>query len=127
MDDGQISLANIGGGIGPHVDDYDVFLIQMSGRREWSVGRRFISVKEEAERLVEGLDVRVLKDTIDNDSSGEVTTVVLEPGDVLYLPPRVGHCGTALTDGCMTLSVGMKSPSSKELISTFKEHRLLCR
>ena len=62
MDDGQISLAEEGGGIGPHVDNYDVCLIQMSGTRAWQVGKRLISAQEELDRQIEGLDVRVLRD-----------------------------------------------------------------
>lgn len=120
-DDGQISLSNQGGGIGPHVDDYDVFLIQMSGQRRWDVGRRLISNKEELEGLIEDLDIRVLNFWDDEVEKGYVNSFVLNPGDVLYLPPRVAHCGTALLDRSMTLSVGLRAPSAKELITRLTE------
>jgi len=117
IDDGQISLAHKGGSIGPHVDDYDVFLIQMSGSRTWEIGRRFISTQEEVQNLVEGIDVRILKHW--NEVCTE--TLVLKKGDVLYLPPRVPHCGTAATDGCSTLSVGCRAPSTSEMLSRWAE------
>ena len=145
MDDGQISLAQEMGGIGPHVDNYDVFLIQMSGRRRWQVGMRVMSVKEEMDRMIEGLDVRVLDEWGKEDEFG---SYVLEPGDLLYLPPRIGeiyklfliaylsitltafhpslcmitaHCGTALSDDCMTLSIGCRAPSVSDLVSRLAE------
>ena len=117
-DDGQISLSNTGGGIGPHVDDYDVFLIQMSGKRRWDVGKRIISTKEELEGLVQDLDVRILEFWNDKDvKQNWVDSFVLEPGDLIYLPPKFGHCGTALLDGSMTLSVGLRAPSAKEMMT----------
>ena len=116
-DDGQVSLAPRSGGIGPHVDNYDVFLIQVSGDREWIIGKHKLSVKEEMESLVEGIDVRIIKDWDDR----EKTRLVLKAGDVLYLPPRVAHCGIALTDDCMTLSVGCRTPSASDLISRLAE------
>ena len=124
MDDGQISLSELGGGIGPHVDNYDVFLIQMSGRRTWQVGRRKISAVEEQDRMIAGLDVRVLDDwSLDSaqDGQAEVEEWIVEPGDVLYLPPRVAHCGTSLTNDSMTLSVGCRAPSVSDLVSKLAE------
>lgn len=93
MDDGQISLAEKGGGIGPHVDNYDVFLIQMSGTRSWQVGKRKISAKEEIDRTIDGLDLRVLQDwgSGDDSESMEMEDWIVRPGDLLYLPPRVGE------------------------------------
>ncbi|KAL7555028.1 hypothetical protein ACHAWF_018609 [Thalassiosira exigua] len=123
MDDGQISLAEAGGGIGPHVDSYDVFLIQMSGRRRWEVGTKTIDAREERERTLEGPDVRIL-DGWDAEDGGAVESFeshVLDPGDVLYLPPRVPHCGTAATGKCATLSVGCRAPSAAELTSKLAE------
>jgi ribosomal protein L16 Arg81 hydroxylase len=128
MDDGQISLAGTGGGIGPHVDDYDVFLIQMAGSRTWEVGRRKIGALEERDMTIDGMDVRVLRDW-DSDDDGEdgrgmdkfVDEFVVRPGDALYLPPRVAHCGTSLSDDCMTLSVGCRAPSVSDLVSKLAE------
>lgn len=150
MDDGQISLAEQRGGIGPHVDNYDVFLIQMSGTRAWQVGRKELSTKEEMDRMIEGLDVRVLENwgRGEEGKASEMEEWVLQPGDMLYLPPRVGeyavasldwtflpfvaqltfplytlaHCGTALSDGCMTLSVGCRAPSVSDLMSRLAEN-----
>jgi ribosomal protein L16 Arg81 hydroxylase len=150
MDDGQISLAEQSGGIGPHVDNYDVFLIQMSGTRAWQVGRKELSTKEEMDRMIEGLDVRVLENwgRGEEGKASEMEEWVLQPGDMLYLPPRVGeyavasldwtflpfvaqltfpfytlaHCGTALSDGCMTLSVGCRAPSVSDLMSRLAEN-----
>lgn len=120
-DDGQISLSNEGGGIGSHVDDYDVFLIQMAGTRKWDVGKRKIPNREEIDGLIPNLDVRVL-DFWDRDAeNGLVESFILEPGDVLYIPPRFGHCGTALSDGCMTLSVGLRAPSAKEMMTKLSD------
>ena len=120
-DDAQISLSDAGGGIGPHVDNYDVFLIQMSGRRTWEVGKRFISLQEEYETLVEGIDVRILSTWEEDRQKGYVERFELDPGDVLYLPPRIPHCGVALTDGCMTLSVGLRAPSANDMVSRLAE------
>jgi 50S ribosomal protein L16 3-hydroxylase len=112
-DDGQVSLAPVGGGIGPHVDNYDVFLIQTSGQRCWEVGKEQLTVAEERELLINGIDVRILSEW-DHDSYDRL---VLNPGDVLYLPPRVPHSGISLSDRCTTLSVGCRAPSASELIS----------
>ena len=122
MDDGQISLAEVDGGIGPHVDNYDVFLIQMNGSRTWQVGKRKIDSKEERDRLIEDIDVRVLSDWNHDQETSGVEEFVLKPGDCLYLPPRVPHCGIALSDGCMTLSVGCRAPSVSDLVSKLAEH-----
>lgn len=101
MDDGQISLAEEHGGIGPHVDNYDVFLIQMEGTRIWQVGKTKMTVEEEGRRLLNGLDVRVLNNwgerngdstSKENSHVGEVEELIVYPGDLLYLPPRVGGC-----------------------------------
>ena len=140
-DDGQISVSNgDGGGIGMHVDNYHVFLVQMYGTKQWDVGHNMIGVKEERELLIDDLDVRVLNgwgvgtgtgdvgDIGEDDGNGRVsktdedrkkenldivnnnnsdmdeslfTRRILEPGDVLYLPPRFAHRGTSLEGGCM--------------------------
>eukprot|EP00547_Thalassionema_nitzschioides_P001789 CAMPEP_0194217018 /NCGR_PEP_ID=MMETSP0156-20130528/20148_1 /TAXON_ID=33649 /ORGANISM="Thalassionema nitzschioides, Strain L26-B" /LENGTH=451 /DNA_ID=CAMNT_0038945927 /DNA_START=301 /DNA_END=1657 /DNA_ORIENTATION=+ len=110
-DDAQVSLAQKDGGIGPHVDNYDVFLIQTSGKREWCIGCDKISVEDEFDNLVQEIPVRILK----NWENILSCSLILEPGDVLYLPPRIPHCGTALTDKCITLSVGCRAPSASEL------------
>ena len=85
-DDAQISIAPTGGGIGPHVDSYDVFLIQAAGTREWRVQPSpTVSVQEEMDRLLPGISVRILEPL---NESVDFVSVHLEAGDVLYLPPR---------------------------------------
>lgn len=108
LDDIMISYAVDGGGVGPHIDHYDVFLIQAAGRRRWRLSHRPFTEDD----LLEDCPLRVLKDfPVDEDW-------VLKPGDVLYLPPRVGHWGTALGE-CITWSVGMRGPSDVELMAAW--------
>mmetsp|Transcript_5508 Transcript_5508/g.12967 ORF Transcript_5508/g.12967 Transcript_5508/m.12967 type:complete len:559 (+) Transcript_5508:22-1698(+) len=114
-DDAQVSLARVGGGIGPHVDNYDVFLIQASGTRTWKIGLGTLSVKDEFDNLVEASEVRVL------DLDGDFVAIEVGPGDCLYLPPRVVHWGSATSDDCMTLSVGCRAPSASELLQRVAE------
>lgn len=115
IDDAQISIAQEGGGIGPHVDNYDVFLIQTSGQRQWSVGTEKLSTADEYAALVPDIPVRILQMNYDS------VEYLLEPGDMLYLPPRVIHCGTAASEQCVTLSVGCRAPSAAELMARVAE------
>lgn len=112
LDDLMLSWASDGGGVGPHLDSYDVFLIQVHGRRRWRIG----PVVDTS--LVEGLPLKILADFQPAEEW------VLEPGDMLYLPPRWGHDGIA--DGeCMTASVGFRVPSAgglaRELLQRLAE------
>lgn len=109
IDDLMISVAANGGGVGPHADAYDVFLLQANGRRRWSIAEKF----DPAFR--ENMDVRVLK-RFDAEQDW-----ILEPGDMLYLPPNVAHDGVALEDGCMTWSIGFRAPALKDMFSDFTE------
>ncbi|HEU0204241.1 MAG TPA: cupin domain-containing protein [Burkholderiaceae bacterium] len=104
LDDLMVSYASDGGGVGPHVDSYDVFLLQAQGRRRWRVSRQ----RDRA--LVPGLPLEIL--------AGFKPTAewVLEPGDVLYLPPGVAHEGVAAGGDCVTYSIGFRSPAWAELI-----------
>ncbi|QWD99239.1 cupin domain-containing protein [Polynucleobacter sp. MG-5-Ahmo-C2] len=104
LDDLMISVAGIGGGVGPHFDSYDVFLIQMSGRRRWQIS------EQEDLSLTPNLPLKILQHFKPEQEW------VLEPGDMLYLPPHVAHDGIALDAGCQTWSVGFRSPSFKELL-----------
>jgi 50S ribosomal protein L16 3-hydroxylase len=104
LDDLMISIAGIGGGVGPHFDSYDVFLIQMSGRRRWQISQ------QKDLSLSPNLPLKILQRF---KPEHEWT---LEPGDMLYLPPHVAHDGVALDAGCQTWSVGFRSPSFKELL-----------
>lgn len=104
LDDLMISYASDGGGVGPHTDSYDVFLLQVNGRRRWRCG----PVKHPA-GLVPGMPVKILADFQPTEEW------VLEPGDMLYLPPRWGHDGIAEGPDCMTCSVGFRTPMPTEL------------
>lgn len=106
LDDLMVSYAPPGGGVGPHFDSYDVFLIQGQGRRRWE-----ISSQDDLE-LVAGAPLRILKHFTAEQSW------ILEPGDMLYLPPRFAHNGVAL-DACMTWSVGFRAPTAQEMLSQF--------
>jgi 50S ribosomal protein L16 3-hydroxylase len=106
MDDLMVSYAPPGGGVGPHFDSYDVFLLQGSGQRRWKVGR------QDDLTLVEGAPLKILKRFV---PQGEC---VLGPGDMLYLPPGFAHDGIAL-DACFTYSIGFRAPSHQELVSQF--------
>lgn len=103
LDDLMISYASDGGGVGPHLDSYDVFLLQVSGRRRWRVG----PVKDTT--LVPDMPVKLLAHFEPEQEW------VLEPGDMLYLPPRWGHDGIAEGPDCMTCSIGFRTPTPTEL------------
>lgn len=103
LDDLMVSWASPGGGVGPHWDAYDVFLLQVQGQRRWRVG----PVVSPA--LVPGLPVKMLR------HFKPTAQWLLEPGDMLYLPPLWGHDGVAEGGGCMTCSIGFRSPSPQEL------------
>lgn len=103
IDDAMISFATDGGGVGPHVDSYDVFLLQMHGRRRW----RTAPAARDPE-LVKGVPLKILADF------SPVADEILEPGDMLYLPPGYAHDGVALGE-CMTCSIGFRAPSATEL------------
>lgn len=118
-DDAQVSITTSGGGIGPHVDNYDVLLIQTLGTRDWEVNPEIIlSVSEEYDQLIPNIPVRILN----HRKKGIV--LKLDPGDMLYLPPRIIHCGTASDNSakCMTLSVGFRAPSAAELTARLAEY-----
>jgi len=100
LDDLMVSIASEGGGVGPHFDSYDVFLIQAQGRRRWRFGQ------QQDLSLVPDLPLKILSRFTPEED------VVLEPGDMLYLPPNAAHDGVALDHDCMTLSVGFKAPTA---------------
>lgn len=110
IDDVMISYATPGGGVGPHFDNYDVFLLQGHGKRNWKIGQMCNSDSP----LIEHSDLRILADF------EQAEEWVLEPGDMLYLPPRIAHCGVAV-DECMTYSVGFRAPSAAEVLTHFTD------
>ncbi len=107
LEDIMASYAPQGGGVGPHFDYYDVFLIQVSGSREWLLGQ----VCDETSALQHNQPVKLLKAFHTED------TQQLDVGDVLYVPAGKAHWGRALTDDCITLSIGFRAPSEKELLT----------
>ncbi len=106
LDDLMISFATDGGGVGPHFDSYDVFLLQAHGQRRWRIGA------QKDLSLVQDMPLKILsKFTPDQE-------FVLDPGDMLYLPPHYAHDGVALGE-CMTYSIGFRAPSYQELGEAF--------
>ena len=108
IDDLMISYAADQGSVGPHVDDYDVFLIQLEGTRRWSIDESF----EFDSTALDGPELKILKNPSTTQSWD------LNPGDMLYLPPNMPHHGVAQGE-CMTLSVGFRAPSSGELVQAW--------
>lgn len=111
LDDVMISYANKGGSVGPHFDQYDVFLVQAKGARQWQIG----DFCTEEDELLNHAQLKILKHFEAKDRFD------LNPGDILYLPPRLAHYGPALTDDCMTLSIGFKAPSHVQMFASFTE------
>lgn len=100
LDDVMISIASHGGGVGPHFDSYDVFLLQAAGEREWRYGR------QKDLSLEPDLPLKILS------RFEPEAQAVLAPGDMLYLPPQAAHDGIATGDGCMTISIGFRAHAS---------------
>ncbi len=111
LDDLMISYATDGGGVGPHLDSYDVFLLQVAGRRRWR-WRRGAARSARDRALVPGVPLKLLRHFAPTDEA------VLEPGDMLYLPPSCAHEGVALGP-CLTASIGFRAPSWNELSQQF--------
>lgn len=106
LDDLMVSYAPKGGGIGPHFDSYDVFLLQGLGSRRWQISAQL------DDAFIEGAPLRILKNFYPEQEW------VLEAGDMLYLPPKYAHNGIA-EDDCMTYSIGFRAPSHEELMTQF--------
>ncbi len=112
IDDLMISFAVPGGGVGPHFDQYDVFIIQGTGRRRWRVGEKQ-GLKQHCPHP-DLLQVEPFEAIIDEE---------MEPGDILYIPPGFPHEGYSL-ENAINYSVGFRAPSGRELISGFADHVL---
>jgi 50S ribosomal protein L16 3-hydroxylase len=108
LDDVMCSWASDGGGVGPHVDSYDVFLLQTTGRRRWRVGR----VPDP--RLRDDVPLKMLTEF------APTAEWLLDPGDMLYLPPGWGHDGVAVGE-CITASIGFRAPAAAELATALLE------
>ncbi len=118
IDDLMISYASEHGSVGPHIDEYDVFLLQASGQRLWSIEQTINSHPD----LIDGLELAILK-TFSADNEW-----LLEPGDILYLPPKFAHHGVAIGDRCMTYSIGFRAPAISDIMDSFllesSDHKL---
>jgi len=105
LDDVMLSFAPPGGGVGPHFDSYDVFLLQIEGTRRWRIGAQ-------TDLTLIDAPLRILKRFMPQED------YVVEPGDLLYLPPHYAHDGVAMTD-CITCSIGFRAPERQELANAF--------
>jgi len=108
IDDLMISYAADGGSVGPHTDAYDVFLIQVLGKRRWRISEQF------RDNHIDGSELRILAEFRHEQEW------LLEPGDMLYLPPNIAHHGIAVGE-CMTCSVGFRAPSYRHMIGEYAE------
>ena len=106
LDDLMVSFSPKGGGIGPHIDSYDVFLLQGQGAKCWQISG------QQSHKLIEDSPLKILRDFSPEQEW------VLEPGDMLYLPPNYAHNGVAEND-CMTYSIGFRAPSHQEMCEQF--------
>lgn len=111
IDDVMVSYSTPGGGVGPHIDSYHVFLIQGKGTRRWKIGNEAIK----NEKYVENIDLKILKDPFMGDEF-EVTI-----GDVIYIPPYFPHSGDTLSEA-MTFSIGFLGPSLSELMVEYGQY-----
>ncbi len=111
IDDVMVSFSPEHGSVGPHVDSYDVFLVQAQGRKRWQVAGR----TDTRTAFLAGLELRILREFTPEQEW------VLEPGDMLYLPPGVAHHGVALGD-TQTWSVGFRAPSHADMLTAMAEH-----
>jgi 50S ribosomal protein L16 3-hydroxylase len=113
LDDVMVSYAVDQGSVGPHIDDYDVFLYQARGRRRWKIHTQSVSEED----FIPDLELRILPHF---ETEQEW---LLEPGDLLYLPPNVAHWGIAERE-CMTCSVGFRAPTLREMAAAWFEHTI---
>lgn len=105
LDDVMISFSNKGAGVGPHTDEYDVFIIQGKGSRRWQVGL--------PGNYTDSVPHPLLKQI---DGFSPIIDEILLPGDVVYIPPKDPHNGVALSD-CLNYSIGFRAPTSLEILS----------
>ena len=110
VDDLMVSFAQRDGSVGPHFDNYDVFLLQVEGKRHWHINENICTDND----LLPGSELKILKDFYSDQDW------VLEPGDMLYLPPGVAHHGIAIND-CLTFSIGFRAPTRRELLMAYTE------
>ncbi|TRX56916.1 cupin domain-containing protein [Thalassomonas sp. M1454] len=113
IDDVMVSFSTPGGGVGPHLDQYDVFIIQGSGKRRWRVGAPDASL----EQLLPHEDLKQVSEFT------SIIDEITEPGDLLYIPPNHPHDGIAI-DNSINYSIGFLAPSSQELLSGLADYNL---
>lgn len=111
IDDLMISYATLGGGVGPHYDNYDVFLLQAGGTRRWETGAK----ESSKSARIPNLPLLILSEF------EALESYELEPGDMLYLPPQVAHNGVATSADCVTYSIGFRAPSDAEMLRSFSD------
>jgi 50S ribosomal protein L16 3-hydroxylase len=112
FDDVMISYAAQGGSVGPHFDYYDVFLLQGNGQRHWTLSSQFCIL----DNYLEGVPLRIM------DKFVPEQTLITEPGDILYVPPKIAHHGVSMSDDCTTLSFGYRSYSIQEMFDNLDTH-----
>ncbi len=110
FDDLMVSIGNAGSSVGPHSDNYDVFLLQVSGEKQWHLGATLDKPQPSPHA-----ELSLLPDFTTQQ------TLTCSAGDILYIPPKVPHFGTAITDNSITLSVGFRSPSLHESLGKLSD------
>lgn len=113
IDDLMASYAAPGGSVGPHIDQYDVFLLQVKGQRRWMISEQAVDI----DNFEEDVPLKIIKKFVTEQEW------ILNTGDMLYLPPNVAHYGIGL-ENCMTFSIGFRAPSHSELLSDFTDERM---
>jgi len=113
VDDVMVSFAPQHGSVGPHVDQYDVFLLQAHGTRRWQISDKTV----QKDNAIPNIDLHILQEFSATDEW------IVEPGDILYLPPGLAHFGLALED-CMTLSIGFRAPSYSDILANVLDNTL---
>ena len=111
IDDVMVSFSSQGGGVGAHLDQYNVFILQGQGRRHWQVGAVDKTLQQK----------ETVTDLLQVDSFDAIIDEILEPGDLLYIPPFSPHCGETLEDA-MSYSIGFRAPSQTELLTSFADY-----
>ncbi|MFU2508724.1 JmjC domain-containing protein [Pseudoalteromonas sp. ASV78] len=111
IDDLMISFSTPGGGVGPHLDQYDVFIIQGEGKRHWRVGMPDSNLKQFAQN----------KSLLQVEQFPAVIDCILEAGDILYIPPGCPHEGYAV-ENALNYSIGFRAPNQRDLLSNFADH-----
>ncbi len=110
VDDVMVSYSAVNGGVGAHLDQYDVFIVQGSGKRRWQVGA-VDKTKQQKE---------ITQDLLQVDSIDPIIDEILSPGDILYIPPFSAHCGQTI-EPSMSFSIGFRTPSQTELLTSFAD------